>query len=380
MWAHIKGDFEPASSINPELPAALDPAIAKAISKDPAERYASCDEFIRACKGAAAAPAPSAPEQSIAGPAALAGATVAEPADLPPPPQQSWASAETSGGVAGATSGAAGAGGTPPPPLPAAPVSSNGHDRASGGVLRRRAWIAGVAVLVVGGIAAAIALSGGSDSGSSTEAAKGDPFDSALAAIPTNNVTGDGNATVTLDGRNATVAVTTKGLLNPAVHPMHIHAGGKAECPPSSAAHHHGDHLAISTVDGEPFYGPPVTALTSSGDTSKQSILVFSRFPHTGNIDYKRTFVVPAKTAKQVRDGQASVIIHGIDYNKNGVYDGVLDRSDLNPQLNGETTAPALCGSLAPAKGDDKQNASVGVYTASLHPAFAPSDGWIDVP
>ena len=45
------------------------------------------------------------------------------------------------------------------------------------------------------------------------------------------------------------------------------------------------------------------------------------------------------------------MIIHGIDYNKNGVYDGVLDRSDLNPQLNGETTAPALCGRLLTAQG-----------------------------
>jgi len=133
-------------------------------------------------------------------------------------------------------------------------------------------------------------------------------------------------------------------------------------------------------VGGEPFYGPPVTALTNDGDTSKQSILVFSRFPHTGDISYKRTCVVPAKTARQIRDGQASVIVHGIDYNKNGVYDGVLDRSDLNPQLNGETTAPALCGSLAPAKDNGKQNASHPVYTAELHPAFAASDGWIDIP
>ena len=91
----------------------------------------------------------------------------------------------------------------------------------------------------------------------------------------------------------------TNGLLDPAVHPMHIHAGGKGECPPASAAHQHGGHPSISTVDGEPFYGPPVTALTNKGDTSKQSILVFVRYPHVGNIDYQRTFPVPAKTASR---------------------------------------------------------------------------------
>jgi hypothetical protein len=238
-----------------------------------------------------------------------------------------------------------------------------------------------VALLVVGGIAAAIALSGGDDSGTTASTPPGDPFNASLLGVPTNRVTGDGNATVRLDGRSANVTVNTKGLLQNATHPMHIHAGGKGECPPASAAHQHGGHPSISTVDGEPFYGPPVTALTSKGDTSKQSILVFERFPHTGNISYERTFIVPGKTARLIRRKEASVIIHGIDYNKNGLYDAVLDRSDLNPQLNAETTAPALCGKLIAAKKKGSgNNASGDVYTASLHPQHPASDGWIEVP
>jgi hypothetical protein len=397
LWAHMKGEFEPASSVRPDIPPGVDAAIGRALAKDPAHRYATCNEFIQACRTAAQRPPETRPpDQSILGPAALAGATVAEPPDTPPHPPPSWQSAGTAGGGTAGGTGGGGAGGggagaaggrgdfagPPATPVPPAPVAqrpnSNGHNRGGRRLLAGRAWIAGVLVLVVGGIVAAIALSGGGDSGSSTQA--GDPFDSKLAPVPTNNVTGNGNATVRLDGRNATVSVDTDGLLNSAVHPMHIHAGGKGECPPASAAHTHGGHQAISTVDGEPFYGPPVAALTNEGDTSKQSILVFSRFPHTGNIRYDRTFVVPQKTATQIRDGQASVIIHGIDYNKNGIYDGVLERSDLNRQLPGETTAPALCGGLAPAAGNGKQNASRGVYTAQLHPAFAASDGWIDVP
>jgi len=44
------------------------------------------------------------------------------------------------------------------------------------------------------------------------------------------------------------------------------------------------------------------------------------------------------------------VIVHGIDYNHNGIYDNVLDRSELNNALTGESTAPALCGVLRPTK------------------------------
>ena len=60
---------------------------------------------------------------------------------------------------------------------------------------------------------------------------------------------------------------------------MHIHAGGKGICPPASAARLHNGHLSISTSNGIRFYGPPEVALTTSGDTSRKSIVDFSRFP-----------------------------------------------------------------------------------------------------
>ncbi len=48
------------------------------------------------------------------------------------------------------------------------------------------------------------------------------------------------------------------------------------------------------------------------------------------------------------------MVVHGVDYNKNGKYDGST-KSDLDPKLPTEATDPALCGVLAaaPAGGMD---------------------------
>ena len=98
-----------------------------------------------------------------------------------------------------------------------------------------------------------------------------------LGPVPTNHVTGAGNIAMRLDGTTLTVTVAATGC-STAPHAMHIHAGARGVCPPASAAKRHNGHLAISTLDGVPFYGPPVTALTTRGDTSPKSILAFARF------------------------------------------------------------------------------------------------------
>jgi hypothetical protein len=136
---------------------------------------------------------------------------------------------------------------------------------------------------------------------------------------------------------------------------MHIHAGGKGVCPPASAAHRHNGHLSISTSDGIKFYGPPQVSLTSTGDTSPKSIIDFSRYPRVGTIRYTRKITIPTGVADAIRAGNAAMIVHGVDYNHNGFYDNVLDRSDLNNSLPGEATAPAICGSLVAS-----QTASAG--------------------
>ena len=115
---------------------------------------------------------------------------------------------------------------------------------------------------------------------------------------------------------------------------MHIHAGGKGVCPPASAARLHNGHLSISTTDGIKFYGPPQVSLTSTGDTSPKSIVDFSRYPTIGNIRYTRTDHDPAGR-RRTRSAPATpvIVVHGIDYNHNGIYDNVLDRSELNNSL-----------------------------------------------
>jgi hypothetical protein len=184
-------------------------------------------------------------------------------------------------------------------------------------------------------------------------------------------VTGSGDATVRLDGDSASITVTTNGLDNGSelVHLMHIHGGGKGECPPASAARLHNHHLAISTTDGINYYGPPVQALTTHGDTSVASILAFRRFLSGGSLHYSRTITLPAKVAAQIRANDAVVVVHGTDYDGSGIYSGVLDASELSKSVPATATAPALCGRLVAA-----QNATVGAgskrrvsyYSASL--------------
>jgi hypothetical protein len=328
LWAHMREDVEPASRIRPELPRAIDNVIDRALAKVPAARFETCKEFIRACSAAAA----QRPEVERAPAVAASGSEPALAASAPSP-------AKPARGRAG---------------WPALPDV--------------RWLVAGLIVLVAGGIAAVIALTSG---GSSSSSATGERFPATLADVPTNHVAGTGDAVVKLDGNSAAITVDTNGLLGAAPHAMHIHAGGRGKCPTAQAAHRHNGRLAISTVNGEPFYGPPVTAMTTQGDTSTKSILAFPRYPHVGDIRYTRTITVPAGVAGSIRNRKASVIVHGIDYNSNGIYDAVLDRSELDRRLPGEATAPALCGELVPAKG---ANADVGeVFTASL--TIVPDDG-----
>lgn len=228
--------------------------------------------------------------------------------------------------------------------------------------------LAGALALIIGAVIVVIVATSGGGGGSSTP--PGQPFNAAPKPVPTNRVTGNGSATVHLNGDVATVTVDTNGLLNGQPHAIHIHAGGKGICPPASAARLHNGHRAISTTNGISFYGPPQVSLTTRGDTSVHSIVDFSRYPNVGDIRYTRASIpVPAGVAAAIRNGNAVIVVHGIDYDHNGIYDNILDRSELNSSLPGEATAPALCGSLVPTK-----TASVAggtTYAVVLHRTIA---------
>jgi Protein kinase domain len=282
------------------------------------------------------------------------------------------------------------AGATEPPPSRAEPRPSPAEPPASGSQptigpeparartdRRRYGWAALVGLAVVGGVVAVvIALGGGGGSGS-----KGGPqYAAAADPVPTNRVIGRGSASLSLKGDQATVTLDTNGLLNGAPHAMHIHAGGKGVCPPASAARDHNGHLSISTTNGIQFYGPPQVSLTSHGDTTKHSIVDFSRYPITGDIRYTRTLPVPPGVVAAIRAGNAVIVVHGIDYNGNHVYDDVLDKSEIKSTLPGEATAPALCGPLRSGASAAATSGPGGpVYTASLH-VYVPSQSPLPSP
>lgn len=316
-----QGPLEPLTQVRPDLPSQLDDVLAKALARDPAERYGSCEEFLEMCESAA-----------------VGGITATAPAAPSAPAARSQQAPAAVAGSGSADHGASG----------------DGH------LQRRRRWwpVAAGAVVLAAAAVVAIVLA------SASSGARGKLSQAALAEVPTNHVTGSGEAMVRLDGGQAAITITTSGLDNGAelVHLMHIHAGGKGECPPASAARRHNGHLAISTSDGINYYGPPVQALTTHGDTSVASILAFHRFPSGGALHYTRTIALPPSVAAAIRRGDAVIVVHGTDYDGTGIYSGVLDASELNKSVPATATAPALCGQLIAA-----QNASSDVYTASLN-------------
>lgn len=180
-----------------------------------------------------------------------------------------------------------------------------------------------------------------------------------------NNSGASGSATVVV--RNQTiqhVEVHAHGLSPDAPHAQHIHYGDDArnECPQLfDDANEDG---RINTIEGVPAYGPVVVSLTTTGDTTPASLLAVDRFPvavdgsyfySRSNIDFTRVAGTgyaggggtPKQIADSIRDGEGVVVIHGIDYNSDGVYsfsdEGV---SELNPNLPAEATDPAVCGVL----------------------------------
>jgi hypothetical protein len=287
-----------------------------------------------------------------------------------PPAGVAAAAAAASSGQARPSSPESSSQAPPPSPPssrepPSAPPPTSGDGGASGLAeppkkRSRLPIFAGLAVIVIAAIVVIVVVSGG---GSSTP--KGQPFAAAAKPVPTNRVTGDGSATVHLNGDVASVTADTNGLLNGQPHAMHIHAGGKGVCPPASAARLHNGNRAISTTNGIAYYGPPRVSLTTKGDTSVHSIVDFSRYPSVGDIRYTRAITVPAGVAAAIRAGNAVIVVHGIDYDHNRIYDNILDRSELKSSLPGEATAPALCGRLVPTKSASISGATT--YAVSLH-------------
>ncbi len=165
------------------------------------------------------------------------------------------------------------------------------------------------------------------------------------------------------------IEVNAEGLTPDAPHAQHIHYGDDArnECP-SLFLDDANDDGVLNTVEGVPAYGPIVVSLTTTGDTTPASALAVGRFPvaDDGSYDYSRDNIkftrvtgtgytggggTPKQIADSIREGEGVVVIHGIDYNGNGMYDFEgRGASELDPTLPAEATDPAACGVLEVVK------------------------------
>ena len=158
-----------------------------------------------------------------------------------------------------------------------------------------------------------------------------------------------GKAHVTVKGNKLDVTLDAAGLLRKAPHAVHIHYGEQArnECP--TLRDDTNKDRRLTTLEGVPAYGPVAVSLTTKGDTSPASALAVDRFKTApkGKIHYHRHGITTTKSVAQgIRDGDAVVVVHGVDHNHNGVYDFSAGKSDLDPSLPAEATNPAACGVL----------------------------------
>ena len=178
-----------------------------------------------------------------------------------------------------------------------------------------------------------------------------------LQPVALNGVQASGTAMVTVRGTTIDVTMAASGLLADSPHAAHIHFGADArhECP--AAADDKDKSGTLNTTEGGPAYGPIVVSLTKTGDTSPKSGLAIDRFDNAvdGRISYERGSInVSPGVAQAIADGKSVVVVHGVDHNHNGTYDGDT-KSDLDPSLPTEATDPAICGVLvaAPVGGMD---------------------------
>ena len=150
---------------------------------------------------------------------------------------------------------------------------------------------------------------------------------------------GDGTVTIIVEARNVTPNQP---------HAQHIHGEGD-RCPTPEARDARVDDGLIDTAEGVPFYGSVVVSLTTSDTTlTAGDALALNRFPvadANGNYTYERTLTIgsqiPADVVNELEEYE--VVIHGIDLDGSGAYDGEA-RSSLTDSAPLEATIPAACG------------------------------------
>jgi hypothetical protein len=163
-----------------------------------------------------------------------------------------------------------------------------------------------------------------------------------------NHSGGSGSVMVKMHGNQATVTEHFSGLAakfkgGPFPHVQHIHGLAQGQCP-TMPADKNGDRV-ISTPEAQPDYGMIQSTLTSKGGVSPKEALNLKVAQMGSSTNYKRTFTVNSKTMKALKDGNAVVVVHGLDPSTLPKK-AQQEKSPLKKSLPLAATAPALCGAL----------------------------------
>lgn len=156
-----------------------------------------------------------------------------------------------------------------------------------------------------------------------------------------------GDVTVSLTGTTAAVTMNVNGVVD-LVHAQHVHGEyGAANVCPTMDLDADGDGF-LTTVEGVPSYGTVKASLVTDGPTDESYALAITSFPVAadGAYTYSRTIEVPQELADDMEN--MIVVVHGIDIDESGEYDGAAP-SSLDPELPLEATIPAGCATLVAA-------------------------------
>lgn len=186
--------------------------------------------------------------------------------------------------------------------------------------------------------------------GMPSAAASGSDYQATLNAL--NHSSGSGTLSLSLNGNVATITQKVSGVaatfMNaPFPHVQHIHGGAMGSCP-TTAADKNGDGV-ISTTEGAPSYGPILTTLHKSGDTSPAAGTNIKTAPSGANYSYSRTITLSAASVSSIKAGTAVIVVHGLDPSTLSKK-AQGEKSELVPSLPLAATSPTLCGKLVVAQ------------------------------
>ncbi|MFK0257964.1 hypothetical protein [Streptomyces sp. NPDC090445] len=164
-----------------------------------------------------------------------------------------------------------------------------------------------------------------------------------------NNSGSRGTVMLNLKGNQLTVRIESEGMVPGQPSAQHLHGSTKGHdfhCPDASDDTNRDGIL--DNTEATKDYGDINISLTTSGDTKATSGLAVDRMPvadKKGKVVYERTISVGQDVVEHIKD--LHVVQHGIDRNKNGKYDfDGAGKSELDPKLPQEATAPTNCGEV----------------------------------